>query len=269
MQQGFIIVHRKITDNWLWLSEPFTKSQAWIDLLLIANHTPNSFFIRGIKIDVKRGQIGWSEENIALRWKWSRNKLRKFLKMLEKEQQIKQHRSNIINIIEILNYDIYQDMNNKKNNKKTTEKQQNEQQKDTNNECITNEEQCLINEKEIEAKYLFSKLPIFINKDLWKIFIDFRISIATKHKPFTEHAKELLLKDLTNFENLKAGNANIALENSIKNSWQGVFEPKIVNNNQQQQPKQNNYYQKDDEDPIVKEIRYQLEKRNNGGNNGK
>ncbi|MEY4390084.1 MAG: hypothetical protein RLZZ167_724 [Pseudomonadota bacterium] len=242
MQQGFIIVHRKITKNWLWLSEPFTKSQAWIDLLLIANHTPNSFFIRGIKIDVKRGQIGWSEENIALRWKWSRNKLRKFLKMLEKEQQIKQHKSNIINIIEILNYDIYQDMNtkmnNKMNNKKTTEKQQ----KDTNNKCITNEEQCLINEKELESKYLFSKLPIFINKDLWKVFIDFRISIATKHKPFTEHAKELLIKDLTKFEASRTGNANIALENSIKNSWQGVFEPKINNNNNHQSKQTNDEF---------------------------
>ena len=240
MQQGFIIVHRKITKNWLWLSEPFTKSQAWIDLLLIANHTPNSFFIRGIKIDVKRGQIGWSEENIALRWKWSRNKLRKFLKVLEKEQQIKQHKSNIINIIEILNYDIYQDMNTKMNtkmnNKKTTEKQQ----KDTNNKCITNEEQCLINEKELESKYLFSKLPIFINKNLWKVFIDFRISIATKHKPFTEHAKELLIKDLTKFEASRTGNANIALENSIKNSWQGVFEPKNNYNNNYSQPLQPN-----------------------------
>ena len=64
-------------------------------------------------------------------------------------------------------------------------------------------------------------------------FVEMRNKIK---KPLTDKAKELLLKDLTNFENLKAGNANIALENSIKNSWQGVFEPKP--NNQQQQPKQ-------------------------------
>lgn len=79
------------------------------------------------------------------------------------------------------------------------------------------------------------ELPIFINKNLFDSFIEMRKKIK---KPLTEHAKELLLKDLTNFENLEAGNANIALENSIKNSWQGVFEPKIVNTNQQQQPKQ-------------------------------
>ena len=116
---------------------------------------------------------------------------------------------------------------------------------------------------ELELK-LESQLPIFINKDLFDSFVEMRNKIK---KPLTDKAKELLLKDLTNFENLRAGNANIALENSIKNSWQGVFEPKP--NNQQQQPKQNNYYKKDDEDPYIKEIRYQLEKRNNGGNNGK
>jgi hypothetical protein len=76
-------------------------------------------------------------------------------------------------------------------------------------------------------------LPIFINKDLFNSFVEMRVKIK---KPLTDKAKELLLKDLTNFENLRAGNANIALENSIKNSWQGVFEPKP--NNQQQQPKQ-------------------------------
>jgi|DEB0MinimDraft_6_1074348.scaffolds.fasta_scaffold39661_2 leucyl aminopeptidase len=131
--KGYISIHRKLEDNYLWLAEPFTKGQAWIDLLLIANHKDNSFFLRGIKIDVKRGQIAWSEERLASRWKWSRGKLRNFLKLLEIEQQIIQHRSNKINIIEIINYDFYQKQDNKLNNKKTTKRQQIEQQKDINN----------------------------------------------------------------------------------------------------------------------------------------
>ena len=85
------------------------------------------------------------------------------------------------------------------------------------------------NESKNESK---NDLPIFINKDLFDSFVEMRNKIK---KPLTDKAKELLLKDLTNFENLKAGNANLALENSIKNSWQGVFEPKP---NNQQQPKQ-------------------------------
>lgn len=71
-------------------------------------------------------------------------------------------------------------------------------------------------------------LPIFINKDLFNSFIEMRIKIK---KPLTEKAKELLIKDLTKIENNKTGDCNIALENSIKNSWQGVFEPKNNNYN--------------------------------------
>ena len=83
-----------------------------------------------------------------------------------------------------------------------------------------------VNEEcKLELK-LESQLPIFINKDLFNSFVEMRKKIK---KPLTDTAKELLIKDLTKFENLKIGNANIALENSIKNSWQGVFEPKQNN----------------------------------------
>ena len=76
-----------------------------------------------------------------------------------------------------------------------------------------------------------SDLPIFINKDLFNSFVEMRVKIK---KPLTEKAKELLIKDLTKIENKKTGDANIALENSIKNSWQGVFEPKQNNFNNNQ-----------------------------------
>jgi len=122
MEQGFIIHQRKITENWLWLSEPFSKAQAWVDLLLLANHSEGSFFIRGVKVEIRRGQVGKSEENLSQRWKWSRGKVRAFIKLLETEQQIKQHRSPILNVLEILNYDFYQNLNNRPNNKKTTER---------------------------------------------------------------------------------------------------------------------------------------------------
>jgi len=118
---GFIILDRKLQENWLWLSEPFSKAQAWIDLLFLANHKESSFFLRGIKIDVKRGQLARGEDSLSKRWKWSRNKVRRFLKLLQTEQQIKQHTSNKINIIEVINYNLYQERNNKKDNKKTTD----------------------------------------------------------------------------------------------------------------------------------------------------
>lgn len=111
--------------------------------------------------------------------------------------------------------------------KKEAKRKQKRSKKEANVNVNVNEE-C-----KLELK-LESQLPIFINKDLFDSFVEMRNKIK---KPLTDKAKELLLKDLTNFENLKTGNANIALENSIKNSWQGVFEPR-ANNNQIQEPKQ-------------------------------
>lgn len=80
-----------------------------------------------------------------------------------------------------------------------------------------------------------NELPIFINENLFDDFADMRKKLK---KPLTEKAKELLIKKLSEFETKQSGFANKALENSIENSWQGVFEPK---NDQKQLPKQNQY----------------------------
>ena len=122
--QGWITLHRQIADNPMWLSETFTRSQAWIDLLILANHKESSFYVRDNQITVKRGQIGRSEEYFSSRWKWSRTKIRNFLKKLETEQQITRSKSHVLQIITIINYDKYQEKEQQENNKKTTRKQQ-------------------------------------------------------------------------------------------------------------------------------------------------
>lgn len=74
-------------------------------------------------------------------------------------------------------------------------------------------------------------LPIFINKDLFNSFIEMRVKIK---KPLTEKAKELLINNLIKFETKQKGFANEALEISIQNSYQGVFEPRQNNFNNNQ-----------------------------------
>jgi hypothetical protein len=109
MHRGYIKLFRKMQDNKLWLSEPFTRSQAWIDLILLANHRPGVIRVRGNRVDVKRGQVGWSQVALAKRWKWSRGKVRRFLKELEKsDHQIVQQKNNITTLINIINYEQYQ-----------------------------------------------------------------------------------------------------------------------------------------------------------------
>ena len=108
--QGWIKLHRQLTDNPLWLSEPFTRGQAWVDLIILANHKDGILRVRGNKVNVKRGQVGWSELSLCERWKWSRGKVRRFVKELEKTGNIVQQKNKITSIITVVKYDDYQDV---------------------------------------------------------------------------------------------------------------------------------------------------------------
>jgi len=126
---GWVRIYRQIEENPLWTSEPFSRGQAWIDLVIFANHIDGFFYVRGNKVNVKRGQIGWSEVTMAKRWHWSRNKVRGFLKVLENEQQIEQQKSTITSVITIINYDKFQT---KKTADGTAERQQKDSRRNTN-----------------------------------------------------------------------------------------------------------------------------------------
>ena len=108
MHRGYIKLWRKITDNPLWTDTKFTSGQAWVDLILLANHKPGQIRIRGIKVDVPRGCCGWSQGALAERWKWSRGRVIRFLDELQTVQQIEQQKTNVTTLIKIKNYDSYQ-----------------------------------------------------------------------------------------------------------------------------------------------------------------
>lgn len=105
---GWVKLHRCLQENPLWLAEPFTRGQAWVDMLLLANHKPGFFYVRGVQVNLDRGQLGHSEKTLAGRWKWSRGKVRRFLRALEVEQQIALQKNNVTTLITIKNYDLYQ-----------------------------------------------------------------------------------------------------------------------------------------------------------------
>ena len=108
MNEGWICIYRAIQDDPMYFAEPFTRMQAFIDLILIANHERTTFFKRGIKITVERGQTVRSEDELALRWKWSRGKVRRFLVELENDTKIVQQKSRLCNCISVVNYEKYQ-----------------------------------------------------------------------------------------------------------------------------------------------------------------
>ncbi len=127
--QGWIKLHRQIVDSDFYFSERFTKSQAWIDLLLLANHKPATVFIRGIEIDLLPGQLCYSQLTLANRWRWNFKTVVTFLQQLQKRKMVETKTNNVTTIISIKNWNLYQGNG-----------EQNGEQKETKTETDNNEE---------------------------------------------------------------------------------------------------------------------------------
>lgn len=63
-----------------------------MDLIMLANHKPGHIRIQGVRVDVLRGEVGWSEVALAARWRWSRSKVRRFMQELEDEKMLTKKR---------------------------------------------------------------------------------------------------------------------------------------------------------------------------------
>ena len=105
---GFIALHRKITDNPLYFSERFTRMQAWIDLLLLVSYKKQYVFVRGNKVELNPGQLCCSKSGLARRWKWSRQTVDNYIKLLENENMIASKSTKLTTVITILKWSEYQ-----------------------------------------------------------------------------------------------------------------------------------------------------------------
>ncbi len=119
--KGFIALYRDILDHWLWDDKPFSRGQAWIDLLLTVNHTDNKIMFNGELITVKRGQTITSIRKLCDRWGWSNNKVTRFLKMLEDERMLTRKSDTKKTVITIDNYSFWQDQENEKRHQSDAE----------------------------------------------------------------------------------------------------------------------------------------------------
>ena len=165
--EGWVKIHRQIMDNPNYLSEPFCRNMAWVDLILLANHDDNSFRCRGILVKVKRGQIGYTSENLAERWKWSRGKVLRYLTELQKRGQIVQQKNNVTTLISIIKYEIYQSSGTANNTNTdttndTTDSTTERQQTDTNKN-VKNDKNIIDSITNGEISNFFSILKTQIN----------------------------------------------------------------------------------------------------------
>lgn len=152
MNKGFIMLDRELQNEYFYLSERFTRSQAFIDLCFQASYKERDFYVRGIKVELMPYELAISENKLAERWQWSRNTVRKFLSELVVSGIIEQKSSKLVNIITIKKYLTIEHQNEQQNTLKNRrlgeqltlfDEHQNEQQTG----IIFNKDNNLIKEK--------------------------------------------------------------------------------------------------------------------------
>lgn len=105
---GWIKLHRKVLDCWIWQEKPYDKARAWVDLLLLAMHHDKKLFIENEVVIVPRGSFMTSIVKLANRWGWSRCKVMRYLELLESEQMLNTKRTPKGTLVTIVKYEDYQ-----------------------------------------------------------------------------------------------------------------------------------------------------------------
>lgn len=121
--EGWISLHRKIKEHWLWSNALYLR--AWIQMILDVNHLDSKVLIEGELIECKRGQSLKSLSTWAKDFgnEWTIQKVRTFFKLLQSDNMILIEGLRKTTRITISKYDTYQNLQ-QANNKQLTSKQQ-------------------------------------------------------------------------------------------------------------------------------------------------
>ena len=252
MRPGWVPVSRELQDHWMWEDKPFAHGQAWIDLIMLANYEDTKMPYKGEIIICERGTVNLSSSYLANRWGWSRDKTRRFLKLLESDGMVTVTATTHRTTITLENYSIYNDV-------PTTKRQQADSKKTRNSSnfvesddfgATTNKATATIenysvcddtpttNRQPTDSKPTASRQQADTtnnnnknnkNNNIYsdepkldtavKEFITFRKKIK---KPMTDHAVKLMLSKLNKLTSDIDEQVEI-LNQSILNGWQGIY----------------------------------------------
>ncbi|HEG7136432.1 TPA: DnaD domain-containing protein [Staphylococcus aureus] len=161
---GWISIDRSIQNHWLFKEKrTFSKFEAWIYLLMEANHSKAKVPIGNQIVTVERGQRLTSILTLSDLFNWSRFKVKTFLDLLESDGMLEVKTTSKYTLITIVNYDFYQSeqgRNQHQNDIKPTSKQhqsninptsKQHQTNTNNNDNKDNNEKNVNNEKKKKA----------------------------------------------------------------------------------------------------------------------
>lgn len=105
---GWVKVNRSLLEHWIWNDKPFSKGQAWIDIILMANHSDKKILHNGEVVEIKKGSFITSESKLMERWGWSKSKVRAFLQLLQDESMVVKKTDQKKTTLIVVNYGKYQ-----------------------------------------------------------------------------------------------------------------------------------------------------------------
>ena len=180
--RGFIVIDRKITD-WKWWGNATARS-IWLYLLVTANWK-SGFNSDGTEI--KRGQVCRSLRNIADDNQVTVKTIRYWLKKFENGGEIVISRAHYYQVINIVNYDKYQDLQGTKGTSTTTsgitstttdrtkitivtKKPSNQVTNKDKRSCSSDDERSLPDANEIAKKSVLSKQQTLWFNEFWTAY---------------------------------------------------------------------------------------------------
>lgn len=221
MNEGFILIHRKIIKDWEWYSN-VNDRLVWLHCLLSANWKDGWF--EGKKIP--RGSFATSYQKLADEIGITIRQVRTSLEHLKMTNNLTIDTNHQFSIITINNYNKYQlEANELTNDWQTIGKRlTNERQTIDNNRININKEIKEINKetisndivKKVEKKY-FESLKV---NTIFNEFLDLRKKLKAVN---SDRAINMLINKLNEYDEETQYEM---IEQSIVNSWKGIFELK-------------------------------------------
>lgn len=239
MSCGWIKLHRKLQDCWIWQEkEPFDKRSAWVDLLLSANHSDKKILFNGELIIVKRGQVLTSIRKLSAKWSWSVNRVYRYLRLLESDNMLIKESDNDKTLLTIVNYEVYQcleytDGNTVGNTGEYKAETPASTPSEHKQEC--KEDKNAKNEKKQIREHKRKQTEVYYPNDerLNQAFVDFvEMRKKIKKQLVTDRA---VTRAMNRLQRLSNGDNDLAiqiLEQSIFHDWQDLYELKDGKNNQ-------------------------------------
>jgi DNA replication protein DnaD len=105
---GYIKLYRKLLENPIWNDKPFSKGQAWTDMMFRCNHTCRQIPRDGGMVWILRGQFVLSNYKLAEAWGWSESSVRVFLKLLSSQKMLTILSTRHYTLYEVTKYCVYQ-----------------------------------------------------------------------------------------------------------------------------------------------------------------